>query len=769
MPLRRSPILGPYEILAPLGSGGMGEVYRATDTKLGRAVALRLLAPALAGDADYMARFTREAQVLASLNHHSIAAIYGLEESNGVRALVMELVEGPTLAERIAAGPLPLEETLHIAKQIADALEAAHEKGIVHRDLKPANVKITPEGVVKVLDFGLAKAPEQSTAISASSPTLTMRATQAGVIMGTAAYMSPEQAAAKPVDKRADIWSFGVVLWEMLTGRQLFSGETISHTLADVLRAEIDVRKLPAGTPQAIRDLVRRCLDRDTKTRLRDIGEARIAIQKYLADPTSTPVTTLPIRRNALPWAVAAVAAVAALGALAFAYYNRASEEPRTLRFFVAPPEKATFNSFSPPALSPDGRRLAFVADTGGKRQIWVRDLDSLAARPLTGTEDAFGPFWSPDSRRIGFFASGKLKKIEVAGGPAQTLCSAAAGRGSSWSQNGVIVFTPGFTSPLYRVPETGGEATQLTTFGPLGENSHRYPWFLPDGRHFLYLAASSDWEKTAAYIGDLESKDRRRLIAANSAVVYTPPGFLLFLREGTLMAQAFHAGRAQIAGDPFPVAEQLDTASLGRPANFSVSQNGVLAYLAGGAAANQQLTWFDRTGKPLGTVGQPGVFVQPAISPDGSTVAVGRLDPQAGTYDIWLHNLARGTASRFTFDPGTEFDPLWSPDGAHIVFNSNRDGPLNLYEKASSGAGGEKVLLKSPLVKWPEDWSRDGRFLIYEQVDPKTKNDIWVLPMTGDQKPFPYLQSASSPSAGLKLSPDGRWLAYTSDETGRS
>jgi Tol biopolymer transport system component len=719
-----------------------------------------------------MARFEREAQVLASLNHPNIAAIYGLEESSDVRALAMELVDGPTLADRIAQGPVPLDEALGLAKQIAEGVEYAHEKGVIHRDLKPANIKLTSDGTVKLLDFGLAKAVEEPgpQGNPSVSPTLTMQNTRAGVILGTAAYMSPEQASGRPVDRRADIWSFGVVLWEMLSGCKLFDGETVSHTLADVLRGEIDVSKLPAGIPAVIRELVRRCLDRDVKTRLRDIGEARVAIQRYRANPSeaglSERVVTRGIHREVLAW----IAAGLLLVALAFVYYRHASEEARTLKLSLPPPEKAAFSGS--PAVSPDGRHVTFAATAGEKTQLWVRDFDSLAARPLAGTEGAYNPFWSPDNRFIAFFAGGKLNKVEVAGGPAQTLCDAFAGRGGAWSRTGVIVFTPGVYDSLYRAPAAGGKATPLIALDQsLGEDSLRFPWFLPDGHHFLYTARNSDIEKSAIYAGDMGSKEKRRILNANSNAVYAPPGFVLFLRERTLMAQPFDAGSVQTTGDPFPIAEKVDF----RPnfgGFFSVSQNGVLAYLSSSAGGNVQLSWFDRGGRPLGTVGAPGNLISSSISPDGSTVAVDRSDLQAVNIDIWLHDLARGATSRFTFGPKQNIVPVWSSDGSRIVFGSNRDAThVRLYVKPTGGAGKEELLLDAPGV--PSDWSRDGRFVIFTKNDAKTLSDIWVLPLSGDRppvpgKPFPFLQTEFN-EVGAKVSLESKWVAYTSNESGQN
>ena len=489
--------LGPYKILAAIGAGGMGEVYRAHDTKLNRDVALKVLPAEFASDPERMARFKREAQLLASLNHTNIAAIYGLEESGGVSALIMELAEGATLADRISQGPIPLEEALSIARQIAEALEAAHEKGIIHRDLKPANVKVTPEGAVKVLDFGLAKAleGEAAEADASQSPTLSLAATKAGVILGTAAYMSPEQARGSGVDKRCDIWSFGVVLFEMLAGKKLFAGETISDTLAAVLRADVDWSVLPGDTPSSIRTLLRRCLTKDRKERMRDIGDARITITEYLANPASASAPEIVADaahrrlRDNLGWSVAIICLFASL-ALGVLYFRQAPVEAPETRFEVMTSPTSEPTSI---ALSPDGRLLVFVASSEGQERLWLRPLDQIVAQPLAGTEGATLPFWSPDSRSIGFFANNKLKRIGIAGGPPQVLASASHGQGGTWKGDGVIVFAPSLTDPLNRVPALGGDPVAITRLNPPRQVGHWFPQFLPDGRHLLYYALGAD------------------------------------------------------------------------------------------------------------------------------------------------------------------------------------------------------------------------------------------------------------------------------------
>ena len=782
MPILTGKRLGPYEILSAIGAGGMGEVYRARDTRLNRDVAIKVLPEVFADDADRMARFEREARVLAALNHPHIAAIYGVEESNSSRALVMELVDGPTLADRMGAdriadrmgaGPIPLDEALAIAKQIAEALEYAHDKGVIHRDLKPANIKVTADGTVKVLDFGLAKAllDKPTAADPSNSPTLSMNATVAGVILGTAAYMSPEQARGKTVDRRADIWAFGVVLFEMLTGRAVFAGEDVSETLAFVMTKEPAFDALPAKTPLAVRNLLQRCLAKDVRQRLQHIGEARFALE-HAGDTPAAPVTVpvgSPLGNGRLAWAVAAIAIVAAL-VLAFAYFNRAPADQETNKVSVLPPSNAAISSDSAPAISPDGRRLAFVAqESSGKSLLWVRPLNSLIAQSLAGTEDARQPFWSPDSRFIGFFASGKLKKVDASGGPPQTLCEVGPGTfGGTWNQNGAIIFAEGI-QPLLTVPAAGGQPRAATALdSSRQEREHLFPHFLPDGRHFLYLALSAKRENGGTYVGSLDSKDAKRLLGMASEVNYAPPGYLLFVSDGTLMAQPFNTSRLSLSGEPFPIAEQVLSNPVFGDAMFSASESGVLAYRGGAFSGKTQLTWFDRTGKQLGIVGPPGEYLNPELSPDGKRVAVEQKSAQ-GHRDIWLLELSGGAATRFTFNPVDEYYPIWSPDGSHIVFASDREGSYGLYLKPSSGVGSEELLLKSATEVAPFSWSSDGRFIVYRFFGTKGHVEEWGLPMSGDRKPFALLRSEEFSYAYAKLSPDGRWVAYMTNESGRN
>jgi serine/threonine protein kinase/dipeptidyl aminopeptidase/acylaminoacyl peptidase len=767
MPLATGTRLGPYEILAPIGAGGMGEVYRARDTKLDRDVAIKVLPSALAQDPERLARFEREAKVLASLNHPNVAHLYGLEESNGIRALAMELVPGNTLG-----GPLPLETALNYARQIADALETAHEKGITHRDLKPANIMITPEGVVKVLDFGLASVPSREAgsdpSISpANSPTMTMAATQAGMIMGTAGYMSPEQAAGKVVDKRSDIWSFGVVLWEMLSGTRLFDGETISHTLADVLRAPIDFANLPATTPAAIRELLERCLDRDPRKRLRDIGEARIAITKYLANPTTG--TELPPIEGRIaskwPWITSAVAALAmaAAAGLALVHFRETPPAEPVLHLSVPLPKDGLPGFLS---LSPDGSRLVVAMSAQGKTELWLRALDSSQLQLLPGTNDPRWPFWSADGKSIGFFEDGKLKMIPASGGPPQTLCGGTGtGASGSWNRDGVILFsTSGIGDPLERVNAPGGACTQVTK--PEAGITQRFPEFLPDGKHFVYSVQGGDEAKRGLFLAAMDDPTPRRLLADNSGAIFAPSttgksnGYLLFIRGEVLMAQPFNGDTLQLAGDMFPIATDVSL-NLNAGIAASVSAKGTLVYESNPGHSRFQLTWMDRSGKDLGKIGTVQDQRAVALSPDGKSVATVRTDQ-----GIWLDDLERGGETRFTSPELPGRPPVWSPDGKWIAFGSGN----GLYLKDAGGGLKEELLLENGNEMPPSDWSRDGRYLVYTENDAKGHGYIWFLenPLSksGERKPVKFQATGAMETQG-QLSPDGRWLAYVSNESG--
>jgi serine/threonine protein kinase len=742
-----------YQITAKLGEGGMGEVYRATDTKLGREVALKILPAHFAQDADRMARFEREAKVLASLNHPNIAQIYGVED----RALVMELVDGES-----PKGPLPFDEAWHIASQIASALEYAHEKGIVHRDLKPANVKVTPDGVVKLLDFGLAKAftGQAASANPENSPTLTLGAAQIGVILGTAAYMSPEQARGKNVDKRADIWAFGVVLYELLTGEGLFKGDEVADALAQVLTREPDLERVP---PQA-RRLLRRCLEKDPKRRLRDIGEAPYLLDDAGEEPESQPTAAPAPRNQRWPLIVAAVTTVAALALLPgnFFYFRQTPPQKTVLRSTITLPENTTnLQGF---AISPDGNLVAMAAEVKGKRQLWLRALDSLQVRPVPGTDEASFPFWSPDSRYIGFFAQGKLKKIAAGGGPAQSLCEASAGRGGSWNRDNVIVFSPAFSTgvAIRRVSAAGGVPSDVTKSGGGSE----FPVFLPDGRHFLYVFRGASADQNGVYLSSLDGTENRRVIPDVSSVVFAA-GRMLFVRENTLMAQPFDSKSGRAAGEVFPVAEGISTTLALGYSPVTASETGLLLYESGGDFSRNQLAWYDRGGKLLGTVSSPSLVLDPAISPDEKSILFRRVSDM--TQDLWLWDSNRRTEQRLTTDGSINTTPFWSPKGDRMVFASSRAGAANLYQKSTSGTGKDELLVASDNGKQPTQWSHDGRFIVYSEIDPKTRSDIWVLPMDGATKgkQFPFLRSEFNEYEG-QLSPNSYWMAYTSDESGQ-
>jgi eukaryotic-like serine/threonine-protein kinase len=791
--------LGPYEIVSALGAGGMGEVYRARDTRLGRDVALKVLPGEMASDPQRMARFKREAQVLASLNHPNIAAIHGFEESGSVHALVMELVEGQTLAQLLETGkgksekgksaagtgfqfPISSFDFLPVAKQIAEALEYAHDHGIIHRDLKPANIKITPEGTVKVLDFGLAKAldvdPSSVNAASSPtfSPTLSIAATQAGMILGTAAYMSPEQAKGKTVDRRADIWAFGCVLYELLTGTQTFTGETVTDVLAGVVRAEPDWSLLPETVSARVRELLRRCLIKDPKHRLQAIGEARIALEETIVAPVSSPTAmgTSPLQLEgarraplrSLSWAIAGALLILTIALSAILLLRKSVPAP-SISASISLPAK----SIAPPlgffSISPDGRRLAFMASPeGGKLQLWVRPLDSLSAQPLAGTEGAIYPFWSPDSRYIGFFADGKLKKIEASGGTAQAICDAPEGRGGTWNRDGTIAFAPGVFSGISRVADTGGAPVAVTSTPEAGD-SDRFPHFMPDGQHILYLSLTGSGKKNHLRVVPTSGGGVKTIGEIDSDAVYDPSGYLLYERDGNLVAQRFDTGNFALSGDAIPIVERIEYSVDRGNASFSVSSDGVLIYLGGEERSKFQLTWFDRDGNQIGTLGRPAEVGNPKISPDGRKV-IASVGATTGKYNLWMFDVARGISSRFTFADSNDGWPVWSPDAKQIAYSVTQAGRLQIYLKPASGVESEKPLVTGEGESMPTSWSSDGRLIAYQTQSRSTKKfDIWILPTTGDRKPYPFIATEADEEAAM-FSPDGRWLAYSSDESGR-
>jgi len=773
--------LGTYEILGTLGAGGMGEVYRAHDTRLHRDVAIKILPAAFMADVDRAARFEREARVLAALNHPNIAAIYGIEDGpaeagHHVRALVLELVEGETLADRLARGPIPVTDALGIARQIAEGLEAAHEKGIVHRDLKPANFKITPGGAVKVLDFGLAKLAQASglgpqASDLTASPTITVDRTHAGLITGTPAYMSPEQARGQAVDKRTDIWAFGCVLYEMLTGRLAFQGDTFSDTIATILEREPDLMALPTSTPPALQHLLRRCLKKEPKDRLHDVADARIEIQESATNP-ALPTAALraasrPAARERLAWIVAAVAALAAAVSLTLTLPSvlRSSPQPPPLRVEITTPPTTDALSLS---LSPDGQKLVFVADSDGVTRLWLRELHTTPARPLAGSDGASFPFWSPDSRSIGFFAEGKLKRLDLPGGPAQVLADAPIGRGGTWNRDGVILFAANTDVPIIQMPAGGGEAVAVTRrqTPPPEVVGHRFPQFLPDGRRFVFHVVGSPAHR-GVYVASLDSPALHRLIDTETAALVMGEQ-LLFLREGTLFAQRFHTEELTLSGNPVPIADDIALSGGLNVAAVTASSAGPIAYRSGASAGRRQFVWFDRSGHEVGRVGDPDAENpnNPQLSPDGRRLALNRT--MNGQADIWVMDMAQDALSRLTFESVLDAYPVWSPDGQRIAYGSNRRGMgAELYVKPASGAGPEEPLPGTLRNMAPMDWSLDGRFLLYRTEGAETGYDLWALPMNGDRKPFPVVETNVDERDG-QFSPDGRWIAYESNESGR-
>ena len=772
--------IGPYPIERELGRGGMGIVYLGRDTKLGRAVAIKVLPDVFAGDPERLARFEREAKLLASLHHPNIAGIYGIEETDGRRFLALEYVEGPTLTEALARGPLPLDECLDVGRQIAAALEAAHEAGVIHRDLKPGNVKLTPAGEVKVLDFGLAKGAgtADSSPDLSQSPTIAYATTGVGVILGTAAYMSPEQARGKTVDRRTDIWSFGCVLNEMLTGRRLFSGETVSDTIARILEREPDWSAIPAAVPEKVRDLLRRCLEKDARKRLRDIGDARLELEEQVSARTSksrivaAEVEAMKSAARARPpvtaYAVAAVAlAVAALAVLR--PFLPAGPKP-VVRLSVSEPEGASLNGDAVDcALSPEGRAVVFVAsDSAGTVQLWLRPLETLSGQPIPGTDNASRPFWSPDSRWIGFFADGKLKKARP-NGSVEVVCDAPNGRGGTWSPKGTIVFTPSGEGPIFAVSASGGEPRRVTTLDSTRHDiTHRFPYFLPDGKHFLYVVLPGGTRGFQVMAGSTDGGEARPITTADSAPIYAKPGYLVYLRDRNLVAQRFDAASLQVKGDPVALP---DTPASSQNTGYRAatgSASGALAYM-NGTITNSRLVWYDRAGRTVGTVPVPAAQYQlPALSPDERTVSVDRYT-SPNESDIWLVDLARGVSTRFTYGPRLNTSSLWSPDGSRIAFESNRNGPFDIYVKPVSGASPETSLVVGQgQFKHPASWSPDGRTLAFYQLDPGTGFDIWLVPADGSGPPVPYLRTRFLDQLPV-VSPDGRWLLYISNESGRS
>ena len=772
MPLTPGARLGPYEIVSAVGAGGMGEVYKARDTRLDRTVAIKVLASHLTENPELRQRFEREARAISSLSHAHICTLHDVGHQDGVDFLVMEYLEGESLAQRLARGPLPIEQVLKLGVEVASALDVAHKQGIVHRDLKPGNVVLT-KGGAKILDFGLAKIAAGTPAGPASEG-LTSLPTEAigsqpltteGSLLGTFQYMAPEQLEGLEADARTDIFAFGELLYEMSTGKPAFAGKSRASLISAIMSSQpAPISAVEPLTPPAFEKLVRTCLAKDPEDRWQTAHDVALQLQ-WIAEGGSqaglpAPVARRRVRREQIAWAVAGVALVAA-AALAFREVSRPSAPSSPMRFIVPAPGGVV--TMGLPRISPDGRTLAFDAtDSTGRSMIWIRPLSSLEANTLAGTEDAGRPFWSPDSRYVAFVAEGKMKKIPVAGGPAEVLCP-AVGADGTWSSREVLLFDAGPDSaPLHSVSSAGGvPVAELRGDSAAGAG---WPTFLPDGKHYLYL--DGPLGRFRLNVGRLGSGKLKRIGATASRVEYSREGYVLFVRERTLMAQRFDPRRLELVGNSFPVTEPLAASTFGL-ANFSISDNGTLVY-RNSIAATSRLIWLDRSGREIQTVGPSADYRAPMISPDGRRIAMRRRDPQSSNLDIWILEPARGAFTRFTFDPGQDGNPIWSPDGSRIVFSSDRSGiSMSLYSKASSGLGDDVLLVQSTSGKWADCWSPDGRYLMYDEFDPKTSSDLMIKPMSGDDKPKVFLKTPFS-EGQAQFSPDGKWVAYFSDESGR-
>jgi len=762
--------LGPYEILAPLGAGGMGEVYRARDTRLDRTVAIKILPSHLSENPILRQRFEREAKAISSLNHAHICVLHDIGNQDGIQFLVMECVEGETLAKRLEKGPLPVEQALKYGMQIADALDKAHRSGVVHRDLKPGNIMLTGSGA-KLLDFGLAKAapPLTTGETLTAAATRTTPVTQQGMIVGTFQYMSPEQVEGKEVDARSDIFSFGSVLYELVTGRQAFPGKSQLSVASAVLEKDPEpISTLQPLTPPALDRTIRVCLAKDPEERWQTARDLLLELKWIAGGGSQTGLLSEGAPRsrsyNRLSWTLVAILSLSVLVLLIISR-QRVPASAAPVRFLVHPPENSYINGVGRAAVSPDGRHLTFVASgPNGKDVLWVRSFDSLTARSLPGTEGALFPFWSPDGRWVGFFGKySTLQKIDITGGPPISVASALAGNGGTWSRDGVIVFGTGATRLLYRVSAAGGEVVPLTKREKAVTVGRLAPYFLPDGNHYLYEGPQAGAAR-AVYISSLDSDTSKLLVQGGTSPAYQQ-GYLFYLLGTTLIAQPFDEKRLAIAGDAAALAEQVQF--------FSASQTGaVLAYCTGAVENIPQLTWFDRSGNRVGKLGDPVHQFNIRLSPDGKKVASEIYDPQVSgvNSDIWLYDVARGVKSRLTSGPGSPRSPCWSPDGKHIIFSSDRKGHYDLYEKAVDGGGNEELVFESEIAKYCQSWSPDNKFLVFMTVsgDSSANRDLWTLPLFGDRKPVPYIQTEFDEGGG-RFSPDGKWIVYASDESGRS
>jgi serine/threonine-protein kinase len=760
--------LSHYKILEKIGEGGMGEVYLAKDTKLDRDVAVKVLPATFSENKERLARFEREAKLLASLNHPNIAAIHELEESEGVHFLALEYVPGETLAERIKRGPIPVDEALPLFKQIAEGLEAAHEKGVIHRDLKPANIKVTPEGKVKVLDFGLAKAmaSEPYSQDLSQSPTLTREGTELGVLLGTAAYMSPEQSRGKPVDKRTDIWAFGCCLYEVLTGRPAFLGETISDTISYILERKPDWSVLPFDTPPRIHELLRRCLQKDSERRFRDAWDVRVEIEEARDEPSSESVEKPSITgwRRMIPWCIAILAT-------AFAIWSLTQQTPTDHRLparSVIPTQPLGVSMWPMLALSPEGRRIVYVADRAGTSQLYVRNMDSFDSTPIPGTMGAASPFFSPDGQWVGFFADGKLKKVSLEGGTPQVLCAAPRPLGGTWGPDDSIIFAPMTNTGLRRISSSGGEPEILTILDSKnGESTHRWPHLLPDGKAVLFTVGTTGYfDESLIAVHSFATGERKVLVEGGMYPRYVPTGHLVYARTGSLLSLPFDPYQLKATDPPIQTLDGVRTDSLTGAAHYSISDDGLLTYVAGTAiTGKRKLVWVDRKGASISVTEDLLAAYCPSLSPDGKSLALA-ID-EGARVNAWIYELEERRLTRLTFQ-GPRNRPLtWTSDGKRLTYASTRAGPLNLYWKAADGSGDEERLLVSEYNQYPCSWSPDGELLAFTEIHPHTGKDIWLLPLHGDKKARPFLCTPFNEGEAA-FSPDGRWIAYTSDETGQ-
>jgi serine/threonine protein kinase/Tol biopolymer transport system component len=773
MALKVGARLGPYEIVSAIGAGGMGEVYRARDTRLGRTVAIKVLPADVASDAAHRQRFEQEARAISALNHPHICTLHDIGHDDGVDFLVMEYLEGETLAavlDRAPARPVPLDEPLQIAIQIASALDKAHQHGIVHRDLKPGNIMLT-KGGVKLLDFGLAKLRGDAPPLDGLTRSVPrdLPLTAQGAIVGTLQYMAPEQLEAREVDPRADIFAFGAVLYEMLTGRKAFDGTSQASVISAIMSSDPPaVATLQPLTPASLDGLIRTCLVKDRDDRWASMHDVLLQLKWIAQDKSVVPSTMNRARRRRhfLPWTVAAIAVVAA-GVAWASSLRRTAPNVTTHVLSVLPPPGAVLATEEAPAISPDGRRLAYVArNATGQRLLYTCALDGAAdAQPIANSDGASQPFWSPTSRSVGFFAQGKLKTADLTTGQIQTLADAGGARGGTWNQEGVIVFVPRPADGPHRISASGGEATPVK----ISDDPRLRGWFpsfLPDGRHFLLFTPTPNQpENAGVLVVSLDSSTPKRLLASRSTAMYAPPGYLIFWRETTLLAQAFDAASLELRGSPVAIAAAVGFNPITNQSLFSVSHSGTLVFF-GGAVGQTQLTWLDRTGKRIGVAGAKGVFNSLSLSPDGNSVVYDEADPRSGTIDLWRLDFARGVPSRMTFHPSHDLFPLWSLDGKRIVFSSLREGAPQLYELSADSAGNETVLFKSPFPKSATGWSGDGSLLIYQVSDPKTSGDVMSLQLTGKAESRSVVATVADERYGT-VSRDGRWLAYISNETG--